>query len=108
MTCKCVYATAENTPAVASGHEMGGYVKEECAECKAERERDEAPSKRSRTFTVFGIYPDTEQRYVDHFESCSWQHAEALAREAAGEDLLIAGTVEGKLTTLDNRTYGHE
>lgn len=35
MTCTCVYATADNTPAVRSGHEMGGYLKEECEECKA-------------------------------------------------------------------------
>lgn len=34
MTCKCVYATAENTPSVRTGHEMGGYLKEECDECK--------------------------------------------------------------------------
>jgi hypothetical protein len=31
--CTCVYATAENTPSVASQHELGGYVKEMCAYC---------------------------------------------------------------------------
>lgn len=32
--CTCVYATARNTPSVASGYEMGGYVKEECDHCR--------------------------------------------------------------------------
>lgn len=43
MTCKCVYATADNTPAVRDGYEMGGYLKEECDECKSkEAETSEA------------------------------------------------------------------
>lgn len=33
--CTCVYATAANTPSVRDGVEMGGYLKEECAACKA-------------------------------------------------------------------------
>lgn len=33
--CKCVYATAANTPSVRSGHELGGYLLTECAACKA-------------------------------------------------------------------------
>lgn len=43
MACSCIYATAKNSLSVRSGHEMGGYLMEECAECKAEREKlDEA------------------------------------------------------------------
>lgn len=33
--CTCVYATAANTESVRKGYVMGGYVKEECAACKA-------------------------------------------------------------------------
>lgn len=36
--CHCVYATAKNTPSVRSGHELGGYVKEECEYCKQRKE----------------------------------------------------------------------
>lgn len=39
MTCTCVYATSENTESVRKGFEVGGYLKEECPECKAESER---------------------------------------------------------------------
>lgn len=34
--CTCVYATAENTPAVREGYEVGGYLTHECDACKAE------------------------------------------------------------------------
>ncbi len=37
MKCGCIYATAKNTPAVRSGHSMSGYLKTECADCKAKR-----------------------------------------------------------------------
>ncbi len=37
--CECVYATAENTPAVRSGHEMGGYLKAECETCRTARQQ---------------------------------------------------------------------
>lgn len=70
--------------------------------------RLEEKSKKLRTFTVFGVYEDTQQRYVDHIEACSWQHAEELARETAGADVLIAGTVEGELVASDNLMYGFE
>jgi len=39
MTCTCKYATADNTEAVRKGFEMGGYVLEVCAECKAATSR---------------------------------------------------------------------
>lgn len=31
--CRCVYATAKNTPSVRKGYGMGGYLKSECAAC---------------------------------------------------------------------------
>lgn len=30
--CGCIYATAQNTPTVRAGYEMGGYLKEPCPE----------------------------------------------------------------------------
>lgn len=33
--CRCVYATARNTPAVRRGFEQGGYLLELCAHCLA-------------------------------------------------------------------------
>ena len=49
MTCKCVYATAANTPSVRSGHEMGGYLKEECDECRKEHESEEKARREAKT-----------------------------------------------------------
>ncbi|KAB2676748.1 hypothetical protein F9K85_09640 [Brucella tritici] len=37
--CGCVIATAKNTPSVASGKELGGYVKVECEDCREQRTR---------------------------------------------------------------------
>jgi hypothetical protein len=47
VACHCIYATAQNTASVRSGHEMGGYLKRECNPCRmaritAEREKDRA------------------------------------------------------------------
>ncbi len=39
VKCTCVYATSDNTPAVRSGHEMGGYLKEECLYCRERKFR---------------------------------------------------------------------
>lgn len=35
VPCTCVYATSKNTESVRKGYEMGGYIKQECAACKA-------------------------------------------------------------------------
>lgn len=35
--CKCIYATARNSAAVRSGHEMSGYLLVECEACAKAR-----------------------------------------------------------------------
>jgi hypothetical protein len=35
--CSCVYATNKNTASVRAGHEMGGYIKEECTACNGKK-----------------------------------------------------------------------
>lgn len=36
-SCTCVYATARNTASVRHGAEMGGYVKQMCEHCTAQK-----------------------------------------------------------------------
>lgn len=47
--CGCVYATAQNTETVRKGLEMGGYVKEFCAEHRPEARQGDPMTTNDRT-----------------------------------------------------------
>lgn len=68
MTCRCVYATAENTPSVASGHEMGGYLKYLCEQCTPKSDADqpgEEPPVAPRSPTQISVLDKGFVRLVD-------------------------------------------
>jgi hypothetical protein len=52
-------------------------------------------------WTVFAVYDDNEQAYVDHFEAKTWQEARSKALRKAEAVILIAGIVPGKVDSVD-------
>lgn len=52
-------------------------------------------------WTVFAVYDDNEQSYVDHFEAKTWQEARSKALRKADAVILIAGIVPGKVDSVD-------
>lgn len=60
--CKCILATAANTPGVLKGYELGGYVKERCPACEL---RLSAPDRfvvaHGNGFTTWGNREDAER-----------------------------------------------
>lgn len=52
-------------------------------------------------WTVFAVYDDNEQSYVDHFEAKTWQEARSKALRKADAVILIAGIVPGKVDAVD-------
>ena len=52
-------------------------------------------------WTVFAVYDDNEQSYVDHFEAKTWQEARSKALRKADAVILIAGIVPGKVNAVD-------
>lgn len=53
------------------------------------------------TYTVLGIYPDTEQRFATSVEAETPQRAEELAYAEADGELWIAGVIEGEHVCVD-------
>lgn len=59
-------------------------------------------------YTVFGIYPDNNQRHTDTVEASDPTLAQYHYRKECGCDMLIAAVVEGDVDTVDSETYAHQ
>lgn len=71
--CQCVYANARNTPSVAYGHEMCGYVKEKCARCVA-AERRPPSSEQVGDWVLVPARPTNEILDAGNDERHSFEH----------------------------------
>lgn len=59
------------------------------------------------TYTVVGIYPETDERYLDFTIAPSPDAAEDAIRARIPE-LLIAAVFEGKLTPVDTKIHSRD
>jgi len=55
----------------------------------------------SKVYTVIAVYEDNLQRFATSVVAKSPQEAEALARQDAESDLLVAGVIEGHHECVD-------
>lgn len=61
-----------------------------------------------QNYTVFGLYPESYQRFAFIIAAESADQAEVNARNQYGADILIAGTVFGSVCPVDSKTYANE
>jgi hypothetical protein len=52
-------------------------------------------------FTVYAVYPDTQQRFCETVNAADAYSAENIVRDIAQNDLLVAAVVAGSVLPLD-------